>query len=87
MCRYSADEAVILTHHCRVHHMHKAVTFHYVWLAATLYTLSQAHDAVRYIGDMLAWVHQTAAMEKELLTALFGVYLYITYLLVLITFL
>eukprot|EP00953_Heterococcus_sp_UTEX-ZZ885_P033891 17602-Heterococcus_DN1.PRE.1 len=32
----------------------------------------EAHDAVRYIGDMLAWVHQTAAMEKELLTALFG---------------
>jgi Conserved oligomeric complex COG6 len=37
-----------------------------------LYTLFQAHDAVRYIGDMLAWVHQTAAMEKELFTALFG---------------
>jgi Conserved oligomeric complex COG6 len=50
-----------------------------------LYTLSQAHDAVRYVGDMLAWVHQTAAMEKELLTALFGMPLCITYLMTLIT--
>lgn len=31
-----------------------------------------AHDARRYIGDMLAWVHQSLANERELLTGLFG---------------
>lgn len=31
-----------------------------------------AHDARRYIGDMLAWVHQALANERELLTGLFG---------------
>ncbi|ORX43080.1 oligomeric complex COG6 [Hesseltinella vesiculosa] len=31
----------------------------------------QAHDSLRYIGDMLAWVHQACAGEKELLEALF----------------
>ncbi|CAM9855428.1 unnamed protein product, partial [Ectocarpus sp. 8 AP-2014] len=32
----------------------------------------QAHDPVRYVGDILAWVHQAVAMEKELVAALFG---------------
>jgi hypothetical protein len=32
----------------------------------------QAHDCVRYIGDMLAWVHQTTATESLLVTNLFG---------------
>ncbi|CAM9217699.1 unnamed protein product [Phaeothamnion confervicola] len=32
----------------------------------------QAHDPVRYVGDMLAWVHQAVAVERELLAALFG---------------
>jgi hypothetical protein len=32
-----------------------------------------AHDPMRYIGDMLAWVHQTAAAEHEFLESLFGV--------------
>lgn len=31
-----------------------------------------AHDPRRYLGDMLAWVHQSLASEKELLTGLFG---------------
>lgn len=31
-----------------------------------------AHDAKRYLGDMLAWVHQSLASEKDLLTSLFG---------------
>ena len=31
-----------------------------------------AHDPRRYIGDMLAWVHQALASEKELLISLFG---------------
>jgi hypothetical protein len=29
-----------------------------------------AHDPIRYISDMLAWVHQTCAYEKELLEQL-----------------
>ncbi|KAG5180265.1 oligomeric complex COG6-domain-containing protein [Tribonema minus] len=29
-------------------------------------------DCVRYTADVLAWVHQTAAAERELLAALFG---------------
>ncbi|TFK72867.1 oligomeric complex COG6 [Pluteus cervinus] len=31
-----------------------------------------AHDPMRYIGDMLAWVHQTIAAEREFLEGLFG---------------
>ena len=31
-----------------------------------------AHDPQRYIADMLAWVHQSLASERELLTALFS---------------
>ncbi len=29
-----------------------------------------AHDPLRYCGDMLAWVHQAVASEKELFTGL-----------------
>ncbi|KAF9586133.1 Golgi transport complex subunit 6 [Lunasporangiospora selenospora] len=29
-----------------------------------------AHDPLRYIGDMLAWIHQTAASEREFLESL-----------------
>ncbi|KAG6826847.1 hypothetical protein H0H92_014179, partial [Tricholoma furcatifolium] len=32
-----------------------------------------AHDPLRYIGDMLAWVHQAMAAEREILEALFEV--------------
>ena len=32
-----------------------------------------AHDALRYIGDMLAWVHQTIAAEREFLEALLSI--------------
>ncbi|KAF8329058.1 oligomeric Golgi complex subunit 6 [Amanita rubescens] len=32
-----------------------------------------AHDPMRYVGDMLAWVHQAIAAEREFLEALFGV--------------
>ncbi|KAI7868480.1 oligomeric Golgi complex subunit 6 [Spinellus fusiger] len=32
----------------------------------------QAHDSQRYIGDMLAWVHQACASEKEILESLFA---------------
>jgi hypothetical protein len=31
-----------------------------------------AHDAVRYVGDMLAWMHQTVASEEEFLQSVFG---------------
>lgn len=31
-----------------------------------------AHDPVRYISDMLAWLHQTIASEKDLAVVLFG---------------
>lgn len=31
-----------------------------------------AHDPRRYLGDMLAWVHQALASERELLISLFG---------------
>ena len=31
-----------------------------------------AHDSVRYVGDMLAWMHQTVASEEEFLEAVFG---------------
>ena len=30
-----------------------------------------AYDAVRYVGDILAWIHQACASEKELLYTLF----------------
>ena len=30
------------------------------------------HDAVRYVGDMLAWMHQAIASEEEFLEAVFG---------------
>lgn len=32
-----------------------------------------AHDPIRYVGDMLAWVHQAIAAECEFLEGLFGV--------------
>lgn len=32
-----------------------------------------AHDPMRYVGDMLAWVHQTIAAEHEFLESLFDV--------------
>ncbi|KAK0556545.1 Golgi transport complex subunit 6 [Tilletia horrida] len=32
-----------------------------------------AHDPTRYVGDMLAWVHQALASERELLGSLVGV--------------
>ncbi|KAG0256026.1 Golgi transport complex subunit 6 [Mortierella polycephala] len=31
-----------------------------------------AHDPLRYIGDMLAWLHQTVANEREFLESLLG---------------
>uniref|UniRef100_A0A8H7Y3X8 Conserved oligomeric Golgi complex subunit 6 n=1 Tax=Psilocybe cubensis TaxID=181762 RepID=A0A8H7Y3X8_PSICU len=31
-----------------------------------------AHDPLRYLGDMLAWVHQAIAAEREFLESLFG---------------
>ncbi|KWU45606.1 oligomeric Golgi complex subunit 6 [Rhodotorula sp. JG-1b] len=31
-----------------------------------------AHDPIRYIGDMLAWLHQAMAGEREFLESLFG---------------
>jgi hypothetical protein len=33
----------------------------------------QAYDPIRYTGDMLAWVHQAAASEREILEGLFDV--------------
>jgi conserved oligomeric Golgi complex subunit 6 len=30
-----------------------------------------AHDPLRYIGDMLAWIHQMSVSEKEVLEGLF----------------
>lgn len=32
-----------------------------------------AHDPLRYVGDMLAWVHQAIAAEREFLESLFNV--------------
>ncbi|EFI26934.1 hypothetical protein CC1G_15335 [Coprinopsis cinerea okayama7 len=32
-----------------------------------------AHDPMRYVGDMLAWVHQAIAAEREFLETLFAV--------------
>jgi len=31
-----------------------------------------AHESTRYVGDMLAWMHQAVASEEELLQVLFG---------------
>ena len=31
-----------------------------------------AHDPVRYIGDMLAWIHTAAASERDALASLYG---------------
>lgn len=33
----------------------------------------QAHDPLRYLGDILAWTHQAVAGEKEILAMFFGV--------------
>ncbi|KAF8322621.1 oligomeric complex COG6 [Clavulina sp. PMI_390] len=33
-----------------------------------------AHDPIRYVGDMLAWVHQAMATEREFLDSLFGLH-------------
>lgn len=33
-----------------------------------------AHDPVRYIGDILAWIHQSAASERELVDSLLSMY-------------
>lgn len=30
----------------------------------------QAHDPVRYVGDMLAWLHQSLASESEFINSL-----------------
>ena len=32
----------------------------------------QAHDPLRYLGDILAWTHQAVAGEKEILNLIFG---------------
>jgi conserved oligomeric Golgi complex subunit 6 len=32
----------------------------------------QAHDSVRYVGDILAWLHQTIASEREFLLNVLG---------------
>jgi hypothetical protein len=32
-----------------------------------------AHDSVRYVGDMLAWIHQAVAWEHEFLESLFDI--------------
>ncbi|KAI0720424.1 oligomeric complex COG6 [Fomitopsis betulina] len=32
-----------------------------------------AHDPLRYVGDMLAWVHQAIAAEREFLESLFNI--------------
>ena len=31
-----------------------------------------AHDSLRYIGDMMAWIHQAVAGEREMVEGLFG---------------
>ena len=31
-----------------------------------------AHDPLRYVGDMLAWLHQAVASEFELMNRVFG---------------
>eukprot|EP01102_Stenamoeba_stenopodia_P015701 TRINITY_DN5379_c0_g1_i1.p1 TRINITY_DN5379_c0_g1~~TRINITY_DN5379_c0_g1_i1.p1 ORF type:complete len:699 (+),score=129.08 TRINITY_DN5379_c0_g1_i1:47-2098(+) len=32
-----------------------------------------AHDSVRYVGDMLAWIHQAVASESELISSLLSI--------------
>jgi conserved oligomeric Golgi complex subunit 6 len=32
-----------------------------------------AHDPLRYLGDMLAWLHQAVAGEHEILSFIFGI--------------
>lgn len=32
-----------------------------------------AHDPQRYVGDMLAWIHQAVASEYEFMNRVFGV--------------
>lgn len=32
----------------------------------------QAHDPVRYVGDILAWVHQAVVSEREFLLTILG---------------
>ncbi|EJU04626.1 oligomeric complex COG6 [Dacryopinax primogenitus] len=32
-----------------------------------------AHDPIRYVGDMLAWIHGAVASEREFLESLFGI--------------
>ena len=32
-----------------------------------------AHDPIRYVGDMLAWIHQMMATERKFLESLFGI--------------
>lgn len=32
-----------------------------------------AHDPIRYVGDMLAWIHQAMATEREFLESVFGI--------------
>lgn len=39
---------------------------------AKLDTKIHAHDAMRYTNDMLAWIHQALASERELILRLFG---------------
>lgn len=36
----------------------------------------QAHDPLRYIGDILAWTHQAAAYEREIIGSLLSMYEY-----------
>lgn len=31
-----------------------------------------AHDPQRYIGDVLAWIHQTCVSEREMVEGIFG---------------
>ena len=33
----------------------------------------QLHDPLRYVGDLLAWVHQAAAAERELIDTILSV--------------
>jgi hypothetical protein len=32
-----------------------------------------AHDYLRYAGDILAWIHQAAMAEREMLENIFGI--------------
>ena len=45
----------------------------WVWVGVRCRPIElHAHDAQRYAGDMLAWIHQAVATERELVTAYFG---------------